>query len=140
MPHIKLEHTANVRLPREIRSLFAEIHQLIHTVAAVDIANCKSRLYQLDNFWVGDGAVTGSDKSASSGLAPAFVHLEVRFVEGRAMSVKNSLAEKLKELLLKHLAGELGKFELQVTVEVSDILLNEYAKYPAGSLTRQQVC
>lgn len=137
MPHIKLEYTQNVSFPADAGALFAEIHRLINSVAGVDIGNCKSRLYKIENFWVGDGALTGTDKS-SAGLAPGFVHLEVRFIEGRPVHIKNSLAEQLKQALLEFLAGVLDQSDLQVTVEVSDIVRDEYAKYPAGSLTNQQ--
>lgn len=136
MPHIKLEYTANIPLSNDPGELFSVLHQLIHTVAGVDIQNCKSRLYKLEHFWVGGGALTGDNKS-TGGLAPGFVHLEVRFVAGRSMSIKNSLAEQLKQALLDYLVDVLDQFDLQVTVEVSDIILDEYAKYPSGSLTRQ---
>lgn len=137
MPHIKLEYTQNVPFPDGAKPLFAEIHRLVNSVAGVDIANCKSRLYKLENFWVGDAALGTTEKS-TAGLAPGFVHLEVRFVEGRSIEIKNRLAEQLKQALLDFLVGVLDQFDLQVTVEVSDIILGEYAKYPAGSLTNQQ--
>lgn len=126
MPHITLEFSSNLPEPASIQTLLGEIHSLTHQVTGVNLENCKSRCYRASDFRVGAG-------NAEAG----FVHLEVRFIEGRSKEIKKTLATELNTVLRNHFDEACQTPEVQVTVEVSDILLDEYAKYPEGSLTQQ---
>jgi len=98
----------------------------VQDIAGVKIENCKSRSYVANDYWVGTG-----DKNS------AFVHLSVRFIEGRSAERKQVLGTSLCQLLRDAFGVGDADEHVQVTVEVSDIRLDEYCKFPAGSLTKQ---
>lgn len=124
MPHLKLEYTSN--LPREIASeeLFGRLHRILADVGGIDIRNCKSRAIELHNFFVGDGA---SDEG--------YVHLDVRFLEGRRPELKTELGRRILEALRD--AYDTGERAIQVTVEVGDIARAYYFKHPERTLGRR---
>lgn len=90
MPHLTLEYTAS--LPPEIasRDLLLSLHRTLESVGGIRLGNCKSRAFALAAFALG-----GGEKEA------AFVHLEVRFLEGRPPEVRQAS-------YFKHPPGTLG--------------------------------
>jgi len=127
MPQIKLEYTRNLPVAGSFGSLLHDIHLATSRIAGINLANCKSRCYPLEDFYVGGGNVDGRES--------AFVHLEVRFIEGRSTEVKQTLANELNELVRAFFKETCDGYDMQFTVEVSDILVAEYAKHPEGTLT-----
>ena len=126
MPHITLEYSSNLNLGGTSAALFEKVHARVQDIAGVKIENCKSRAYVADEYRVGRG-----DPES------AFIHLSVRFIEGRSSERKQALGVSLCELLREAFAVGDSDEDIQVTVEVSDIRLDEYCKFPAGSLTKQ---
>jgi len=122
MPQISLEYSAN--LPGEIASeeLLLALHRILKEVGGLRIGNCKSRILPAARFLVGEGERGG-----------AFVHLDVRFLEGRSPEVKRALGEALLAALLE-VYGGCGE-GLQITVEIADIPRAAYFKHPPGTLT-----
>lgn len=123
MPHLTLEYTSN--LPPEVasRKLFGRLHRILADVGGIDIRNCKSRAIELRNFLVGDAA--GDE---------GYVHLDVRFLEGRPREVKVEIGRRILEALRD--AYEASERAIQVTVEVGDIAKDFYFKYPEGTIGR----
>jgi 5-carboxymethyl-2-hydroxymuconate isomerase len=117
MPHITLEYTDNIGQPIEFRDLFAELHQVLASIAGISIANCKSRALSLDTYHVGEGKAGN-----------AFVHLEVQLLEGRSAELKREIAERGLEVLKKHFARSLSDRHLQITLEVRDMQRQAYFK------------
>ena len=126
MPHITLEYTTNVETPDSFRPLLLQIHRQVNLITGVDIGNCKSRVRPADNFLIGED---GTDLS--------FIHLQVRFIEGRNAQSKQQLGSVLCELLQSYFSIDPASTNTQITVEIGDIRLNEYTKFPSGTLTRQ---
>jgi len=126
MPHITLEYTANVKPPESFSPLLLQIHQKVNAIAGVDINNCKSRVRPADEFLIGEG-----------GTSSSFIHLQVRFIEGRSDKSKQLLGSVLCELLRQHFAIDPAATDSQITVEIGDIKSIEYSKFPAGTLTKQ---
>ena len=122
MPQISLEFSAN--LPGEIASeeLLLVLHRILRDVGGVRIGNCKSRVVPAARFLVGEGEAGG-----------AFVHLDVRFLEGRSPEVERALGEALLQALREAYEG-CGE-GLQITVEIGDIPRAHYFKHPPGTLT-----
>ena len=123
MPHLTIEYTANLDEFAGDRSLLLSLHQLLHSVAGIDIHNCKSRWRMMDEWLVGDGSTSS-----------AFVHLDIRFLEGRPQDVKHAVGAGALELLREHFAGASEDRDLQITVEVLDIRRAFYFKDPPGTL------
>ena len=124
MPHLTLEYSANVPEPDDMREIMLEMHRVLNETGGIRLENCKSRARCLDSFVVGDGSPDN-----------AFLHLDVRFMEGRSEAAKQAIANELLQVLKdKFLVGNL---DLQITVEIRDILANSYFKHPEGTLTPQ---
>ena len=117
MPHLVLEHTANIGEELLGPELFTRLHTLLAELAKVDVSNCKSRAVRLDRFHVGDGS-----------MAVAFAHLNVRILAGRPATLKAAIAKRCLAVLEEHLAPAACGFDLQITVEVHDMERSAYAK------------
>jgi 5-carboxymethyl-2-hydroxymuconate isomerase len=107
----------------EFDELFARIHAVLADVGAIKKANCKSRALELDRFYVGDGTGTAG-----------FIHLDVRFLEGRTETVKHEIGTRLVAILQDCYPSPPNSAELQITVEIRDIQRSTYFKIPAGTL------
>lgn len=124
MPHLRLEHSANLAPEVASDALLRELHGALERVAGIRIRNCKSRVLSLPRFLVG----RGEEESA-------FVHLEVRFLEGRSAEVRRAVGAELLRILTAAYDGV--ESDLQVTVEVIEIERPTYFKHPVGTLTPQ---
>ena len=123
MPHLTLEYSANVSPRGELKPLFARLHRVLADVGGIPIGNCKSRARRCETFLVADG-----------GPAAAFVHLDLRFLEGRAPEVKRAVGEGALAALQEFFPASVDDVDVQVTVEIRDIVRASYFKVPKGSL------
>jgi 5-carboxymethyl-2-hydroxymuconate isomerase len=116
MPHLRLEYTANVPQKVDFKALLSELQQTMSEVGNIPIANFKSRAYRLDDYCMADGA---SEKS--------FVHLDVQFLEGRPIELKQRIGEALMGVLKARYAPALAH-GLELSVELRDIQRAAYIK------------
>ena len=123
MPHLTLEFTVNLDEWASDPGLLLTMHRMLESVAGIQIGNCKSRWRMVDEWVVGDGEGES-----------AFVHLDLRFLEGRPMSVKQAVGAGALEILRAHFAPASEELDLQLTVEVQDIRKATYFKDPPGTL------
>ncbi len=126
MPHIQLEYSENCQPAEPFASLFGQVHGTLSEIGGIKIDNCKSRAVCHSEFFIADGDV-----------AHAFAHLSIRFVAGRTESTKRKIGAKCMEHLQAFFREQINDLDLQITVEVRDIQLAEYHKYPEGTLTSQ---
>lgn len=124
MPHLTLEYTANLAHRAPDRSLFLKLHRALESVAGIRIGNCKSRMREVDPWVVGDGEG-----------ASAFVHLDIRLLEGRPQEVRRAVGARALEILRAHFTPPPEGAALQITVEVQEIVAATYFKDPPGTLT-----
>lgn len=122
MPHLTLEYTKNMEQEIDFDDLFPRLHQALVDVAAIPIGNCKSRASRLDNYYVADGSPQH-----------AFVHLAIRFMEGRSAELKRNIGRGCLAVLEELCCSPAG-LELQITVEIQDIVRTTYFKLPEGTL------
>lgn len=123
MPHITVEYTANLRPTEDWPKLFAQVHAVLADVGGIKRRNCKSRSVALHDFLVGDGSATA-----------AFVHADVRFLEGRPTELKREIGRRIVHLLREQFPAPPGVRDLQLTVELRDIERSMYFKIPESSL------
>ncbi len=123
MPHLTLEYTSNLEEWASDPGLLLSLHRLLESVAAIKIGNCKSRWRMVEEWVVGDGQGES-----------AFVHLDLRFLEGRALDKKQAVGAGAAELLRSHFEAAFQSFDVQITVDVQDIRRSTYFKYPPGTL------
>ena len=125
MPHIVLEYSANLPRRQNLQQHFSDIHNILETVAGIRRENCKSRARIAEDYFIGDG---------DSGNG--FVHTHISFVKGRSHQVKQKIGSQVL-VLLQELFVDVLSDQLQITVQIEDINLDYYSKYPAGTLTQQ---
>jgi len=123
MPHLTIEYTRNLRQNAQFDGLFARLHAALAELGGIKQANCKSRAVELDQFHVGEGAANA-----------AFVHADVRFLEGRSAEVKQGIGRAILAILRDGFPGPADVRDLQITVEIRDIQRSMYFKHPEGSL------
>ena len=123
MPHLTLEYTSNVAGSPPTPELLLNLHGLLNAVAGIRPENCKSRWREVDGWVVGAG-------DADS----AFVHLDLRFLEGRPLEVQQAVGEGALEILRAHFLPAPPGVDLQITVEVHEIRKATYFKFPPGTL------
>ncbi|MHA2295568.1 MAG: 5-carboxymethyl-2-hydroxymuconate Delta-isomerase [Candidatus Hodarchaeales archaeon] len=124
MPQIILEYSSNIDEKFDFRSLFATIHKILSTTGGVRIENCKSRVVQQNDYFIGRGDPV-----------EAFIHLEIQWLEGRSINLKSQLGDELLSLLKQFFQLSTRKLKVQVTVHLIDIDRKSYYKYPEGTFT-----
>ena len=125
MPHLTLEYTANLSGTPPTAEMFLDIHRVLASVAGIHPENCKSRWRKVEEWVVG----YGDSRSA-------FVHLDIRFLEGRPQEIQQALGEGILGILTNHFRPDRGEVDLQITVEVREIRKATYFKFPPGTLGR----
>ena len=125
MPHVTLEYSSNLPELPDFRALFGDIHQCLNSTGGIKLENCKSRARAATHFHIGDG-----------NPGNAFIHLHIEFVEGRSHELKQAIGLECLELLKRYYQSHLSD-ALQITVEIRDISLKSYFKYPQGTLNYQ---
>lgn len=123
MPHLTLEYTANLAGTPPTPELLLSLHRVLESEAGIRIQNCKSRFLELKDW------VVGAKEPHS-----AFVHLDIRFLEGRTLELQQALGERALEVLKSHFLPEPDGVELQITVDVGEIRKATYFKFPPGTL------
>jgi 5-carboxymethyl-2-hydroxymuconate isomerase len=123
MPHLTLEYTANLEHAAPTPELMLALHHLLNSVAGIRIENCKSRWRKVGHWVVG----AGQEESA-------FVHLDLRFMEGRPLEIQRAVGEGALTALRIHYKDVPQALNLQITVEVGEIRKATYFKFPEGTL------
>lgn len=124
MPHLTIEYTNNLKPDFPFDDLFGRLHTALADLGGIDIGNCKSRALGLDRYFIARG-----------GADVAFVHADVRFLEGRPAPVKEQIGRALLAILCESFRPPDDVRELQVTVEIQDIERAMYFKHPEGTLS-----
>lgn len=124
MPHLTLEYTSNLAHKAPTSELLLRVHRLLESAAGVPVGNCKSRWRALEAWAVGDG--TGE---------AAFVHLDIRLLEGRSLEALQEVGKGAIGVLASHFLPPVSGAAPQITVEIQEIRRDAYFKDPAGTLT-----
>lgn len=119
MPHLKLEYTSNISHQINFNELFLELHRVLVDYADVDYKNCKSRAIKLDDFVIGKN----EDENA-------FVHLELKFLEGRTDQKKREIGWDIMKILEDFYHPCFVTHNFQISLEIIDILNVNYFKIP----------
>ena len=126
MPHTTIEYSGNLGDQLDMADLLARFHQVLTEVGGIDLTNCKSRVVALDTYLIGNG-----DERY------AFVHADVRFLEGRPPGVKRAIGAGLLRVLQECFRSDAERFDIQLTVEIGEMRREAYFKLPEGTFTPQ---
>jgi 5-carboxymethyl-2-hydroxymuconate isomerase len=118
MPHLTLQYTDNISQIIDFDDLFSTCHRLLNEIGNIDIKNCKSRAIELNTFYISEG-----------NPHEGFVHLEVKFLEGRSAQIKNQIGETLLHHLIERYKISSSQQPIQLTVEILDITKENYYKF-----------
>lgn len=124
MPHLRLEYSQNVTVPAEMSSLFDKLHTTLSEIGEIRMENFKSRVYVAESYFIGSGKGQGG-----------FVHLDIRFLEGRPKAVRQRMGREAVRILVECCQPLNPTLDLQVTAEVREIVRAYYFKHPEGTLT-----
>ena len=124
MPHLRLEYSQNVTLPADNYLLLHRLHATLAKIGEIRIENFKSRVYVAERYFIG----SGEDRDG-------FVHLDIRFLEGRSDEVRQRIGKEAVRILVERCQPLNPTLDLQVTAEVRDIVRACYFKHPEGTLT-----
>ena len=118
MPHLTLNYTDNISIKPDFDEVFTELHHTLRDLANIQIDNCKSKALAFDTYYIGNG---NKDES--------FVHLEVKFLEGRNQELKNLIGDELLAKLKNRFLSDSSEQRIQITIELLDIKKPNYFKY-----------
>lgn len=119
MPQIKLEYTSNITHDINFEELFSEIHRVLSDVGNNDINSCKSRAIKVDDYFIGNCEIEN-----------AFVHLEIKMLEGRDEELKRKIGWESMKILEDFYYQCFTEFRFQITTEIIDIVKSNYFKIP----------
>ena len=123
MPHITIEYTANLERRPDLPAVFAAVHEVLSAEGGIAMENCKSRALRLESYWVGSGTEPS-----------AFVHVDVRFLEGRSQETRNVLGRRILDITRRAFSDPNSTLDPQVTVWIREIARDSYFKFPEGTL------
>lgn len=122
MPHAILEYSSDLQPLPDFRQVFHEVHAILDAVAGARISNAKSRAIPVEAY-VGDGDARR-----------AFVHLEIRLMEGRSSEVRGEVSATCLEVLVAAFGDASTNRDVQITVHVTDLERATYSKHPPGTI------
>jgi 5-carboxymethyl-2-hydroxymuconate isomerase len=117
MPHMILEYSANVVDEIDERALALALNRELVAAGPFALADVKSRVYRAERFAIADG-----------GEREAFVHLELRILEGRDADTRRAAGEHMLGVLRRAFARSLAELDLQITVEICEMGRGNYFK------------
>ena len=123
MPQITLEYTDNIQQKINFPEVFREMHSVLFDVGGIPLENCKSRSIRRSDYFIGKGESN-----------EAFVHVEVAFLAGRGLELKQEIGRRVLQILEKCYSQSLSAHNLQITVEIRELTRELYFKIPEGTL------
>ena len=116
MPHLVIEHSANVG-PLPVAELLPAINRSVTDSPSItDEADLKTRVVALDSFRIGNQAE-----------GRAFVHAQLRLMAGRTPEAKRDLAQRIAAAQRSAVPRPAG-LEVQLSVEIVDMDRDSYVK------------
>ena len=117
MPHLLLEHTANLAGPLDRRRLLDDLHGVMARTGEFKEADIKGRIVPLEHHRAGDGDPRR-----------VFGHLTVSIKAGRSLGFRHQLAADLLAVLREAFAGSWDTRPTDLTVDVREMVAETYAK------------
>lgn len=117
MPHLILEHSANIVEKPDFEQLFSRMHWVLNELGAFKLSDIKSRVYPCPTYYIADGDTNH-----------AFVHLRLEILEGRSADIKHQAGERLLALLRETFPSSMKERSCQFSVEIRDMAKDAYFK------------
>lgn len=110
MPHVILEHSANLLEKSELSGFFSKLHQCLVTELTTQLETCKSRAYESHTTHLGDGTAEA-----------AMVHLQVQVLAGRRPEVLAQTNQAIYDLMTDFFQASRQQLDLKLSVELTEL-------------------
>lgn len=117
MPHLLLEHTANLTAPLDHRAVLDELHAVMSRTGEFNPADIKGRILAHAHHRAGDG-----DPQR------VFAHLTVSIKSGRSVEFRKQLSADLLAALRRAFERTWNERPTDLTVDVREMVAETYAK------------
>jgi 5-carboxymethyl-2-hydroxymuconate isomerase len=117
MPHIKLEHSTNIKETIDPQVLFSAVHKIIVDTIGADLLRCQSRVFPSNLFYLGEG---NSNE--------AFICLEIWLLEGRPLPKLQEMGIALRKLLEGYFSTSFKELNTQIGVRIGEFPSSHYFK------------
>lgn len=117
MPHLLLEHTANLAAPLDHRALLDELHAVMSRTGEFNPGDIKGRILAHEHHRAGDGDPRR-----------VFAHLTVSIKSGRSVEFRKQLSTDLLTVLQRAFARTWSVRPTDLTVDVREMVAETYAK------------
>ena len=117
MPHLVLEHSANVPDRPDLRRVLLDLHDALAATGLFERKDLKSRAVRHDVFSVADGA---EDRP--------FVALSIAILGGRSDEVKAAISETALDVLVRAFPELVAEGRGAISVEVRDLHRASYRR------------
>ena len=117
MPHLLLEHTANLAAPLDRQRLLDDLHAVMARTGEFTEADIKGRIVPLEHHRAGDG-----DPKR------VFAHLTVSIKTGRSIAFRKQLAADLLATMRHAFGRTWDERPTDLTVDVREMVAETYAK------------
>lgn len=110
MPHIVVEHSANVEDRVDVRELIRRVHEAALTCGVFEMAAVRTRAERRDLYEIANGDP-----------ANMFIHVIVLMAPGRAVDLRRRVGEALLKAVTGVLGPGIDTMPLALSVEVEEI-------------------
>ena len=114
MPHLRLEHTINIK-PKISYEFFAKLIDILTKHTSIKSSNCKNRAIKIN----------GSHLDSKNGNKN-FIHLEVNILEGRSDETKQKIGRESLDLLKSCFQKISNGNSLQISLEIREMKRIDY--------------
>ncbi len=119
MPHIRVELSANIARPGRIKAFLAELVNALASAESIQPTTIKVYLNVREHFAMHPEGPAG------------FAHVEVSLLRGRAVALRQHIAEEMRRRVAEEFAEKVAQGELAITVEIREMDAETYLRNEA---------
>ena len=102
MPHLIIEHSKNISLKKDFKSLVEDLHSNFAKQETVRLSAVKSRTIMSENVIVGEGSKS------------EFLFLKVLLLPGRTEELKKRFVDVLRDIIASHVFEDKCSFCIEI--------------------------
>ena len=114
MPHIRLEHSADIKT-KISPVLFDDLINILIKNAHVKSENCKCKVLEVKEYYL-----------RSNKLKEEFIHLDIKILEGRSKQIINEIGEQSIKVLQLFFQADAKKYSLHYSIEIQEMKRSNY--------------
>lgn len=116
MPHLSLEHSANLLEKTRLVDLFKKCHILLAEYLPTDMNSCVSRAIECDQYYIGEGQPNR-----------AFIHVSLKVKAGRTFETLQKTSEALLTAISEYCVESHRQLNLKISLDVVELQNNYFS-------------